>query len=241
MHLLRLVPLGARLAAAFAILAAALLVVGLVGVSASRSLDLSSTSSSSANRLKALSLVSSLGLNAQSNAQEIVSHLYVYDGELQNQDVIAWRIGQGNAQVVTQMRQLAPLATDTATKRDLANLAGARDAFLRASTKAVSLSRTETVHHADRRRGAQRLAYGLHGRGHAGPRRCSRPPAPGWPGTSRTRTATPSPPRRPRPPAGSGRSSSSSPWRWCSPRSWPSSSPAPSPGRWPCWSTACAA
>ena len=154
-------PLGARLAAAFAILAAALLVVGLVGVSASRSLDLSSTSSSSANRLKALGLVSSLGLNAQSNAQEIVSHLYVYDGELQNQDVIAWRIGQGNAQVVTQMRQLAPLATDTRTKRDLANLAGARDAFLRASTKAVSLSRTETVHHADRaeERSASRTSY----------------------------------------------------------------------------------
>jgi methyl-accepting chemotaxis protein len=158
---LRLVPLGARLAAAFAILAAALLVVGLVGVSASRSLDLSSTSSSSANRVKALGLVSALGLNAQSNAHEIVRHLYVYDGDLQNEDVIAWRIGQGNARVVTQMRQLGPLATDARTKRDLAKLVGARDAFLRAFTKAVSLSRTETVHHLRRARDrtASRSAY----------------------------------------------------------------------------------
>ena len=161
MHLLRLVPLGARLAAAFAILAAALLVVGLVGVSASRSLDLSATSSSSGNRLKALSLVSALGLNAQSSAHEIVRHLYVYDGDLQNEDVIAWRIGQGNARVATQMRQLGPLATDAGTKRDVAKLAGARDAFLRATTKAVSLSRTETVHHASRAedRSASRSTY----------------------------------------------------------------------------------
>jgi len=138
-----------------------LLVVGLVGVSASRSLDLSSTSSSSANRLKALGLVSSLGLNAQSNAHEIVRHLYVYDGDLQNQDVIARRIDQGSALVVTQLRQLAPLATDARTKTDLTQLAGARDAFLRAFTKAVSLSRTETVNHADRAedRSASRTSY----------------------------------------------------------------------------------
>ena len=205
MNPLRLVPLGARLAAAFAILAAALLIVGLVGVSASRSLDLSSTSSSSGNRVKALSLVSALGLDAQANAQEIVSHLYVYDGELQNQDVIAWRIGQGNARVVTQLRQLGPLATDARTKRDLAKLAGARDAFLRASTKAVSLSRTETVHHARRARSAARRATPTPARScrRSG---CSRPPAPRWPGTSRTRIATPSRRRRPRPRRVSGRS-----------------------------------
>jgi hypothetical protein len=81
---LRLVPLGARLAAAFAILATALLVVGLVGVSASRSLNLSSTSSSQGQRLEALALVSALGLNAQATAHEVVRHLYVYDGDLQN-------------------------------------------------------------------------------------------------------------------------------------------------------------
>jgi methyl-accepting chemotaxis protein len=57
---LRLVPLGARLAAAFAILAVALLAVGLVGVSASRSLDLSSTSSSQGKRSQALGLALAL-------------------------------------------------------------------------------------------------------------------------------------------------------------------------------------
>ena len=86
-------PLGARLAAAFAILATALLVVGLVGVSASRSLNLSSASSAQGQRLDALALVSALGLNAQATAHEVVRHLYVYDGDLQNEDVIAWSVG----------------------------------------------------------------------------------------------------------------------------------------------------
>jgi hypothetical protein len=65
---LRLVPLGARLAAAFAILATALLVVGLVGVSASRSLGLSSAASAQGKRLEAPALVSAPGLNAQATA-----------------------------------------------------------------------------------------------------------------------------------------------------------------------------
>ena len=71
-------PLGARLAAAFAILAAALLVVGLVGVSASRSLDLSSASSAQGKRLKALAITAALGLDSQVNAHDVVRHLYVY-------------------------------------------------------------------------------------------------------------------------------------------------------------------
>jgi hypothetical protein len=49
-------------------LVAALLVVGLVGVSASRSLDHSSASSAQGQRLEALALVSALGLNAQATA-----------------------------------------------------------------------------------------------------------------------------------------------------------------------------
>ena len=100
-------PLGARLAAAFAILATALLVVGLVGVSASRSLNLSSASSAQGQRLEALALVSALGLNAQATAHEVVRHLYVYDGDLQNEDVIAWRVDQRKAQMLGELRAQA--------------------------------------------------------------------------------------------------------------------------------------
>jgi methyl-accepting chemotaxis protein len=149
------VPLGARLAAAFAILAAALLVVGLVGVSASRSLDLSSTSSSQGKRQQALALVSALGLNAQATAHEVVRHLYVYDGDLQNEDVIAWRVGQRKAQVVGELRRIRPLVADPRAVKGLARLVTVSNAYFATADKAVSLARGETARHAADRRGSR--------------------------------------------------------------------------------------
>ncbi|MGZ8633498.1 MAG: hypothetical protein ACXWZZ_06540, partial [Solirubrobacteraceae bacterium] len=161
MNPLRLVPLGARLAAAFAILAAALLIVGLVGVSASRSLDLSSTSSSQGQRQQALALVSALGLNAQATAHEVVRHLYVYDGDLQNEDVIAWRVGQRKAQMLGELRHIRPQVADPRAVKALDRLVADTNAYARAADKAVALSRAETVRHAggDQRRSASRTAY----------------------------------------------------------------------------------
>jgi methyl-accepting chemotaxis protein len=152
---LRFLPLGARLAGAFAILAAALLVVGLVGIGASRSLDLSSTSSAQGKRLKALELIAALGLNAQANGHEIVRHLYVYDGHLQNQNVIAWRVDQRKAQIDRELRQLGGLVGDGQTKTDLAKLVAARGAYVAAFTKTVALSHGETVRGVDDRSGSR--------------------------------------------------------------------------------------
>jgi methyl-accepting chemotaxis protein len=154
-NLLRLVPLGARLAAAFAILAVALLVVGLVGVGASRSLNLSSTSSSQGKRSDALALVSALGLNAQAGAHEVVRHLYVYDGDLQNEDVIAWRVGQRKAQVAGELRRIRPLVADPRAVKGLARLVTASNAYFAAADKAVALSRRETARHAADRSGSR--------------------------------------------------------------------------------------
>jgi methyl-accepting chemotaxis protein len=157
---LRLVPLGARLAAAFAILATALLVVGLVGVSASRSLDLSTTSSSQGKRSEALALVSALGLNAQATAHEVVRHLYVYDDDLQNEDVIAWRVEQRKAQVAGELRRIKPLVSDPRAAKAFARLAADSDAYLAAADKAVTLSRGETAHHAADRDGSRNAYVG---------------------------------------------------------------------------------
>jgi methyl-accepting chemotaxis protein len=148
---LRLVPLGARLASAFAILAAALLVVGLVGITASRSLDLSSTSSSQGKRLKALELVAAIGLDAQVNAHDVVRHLYVYSDNAQLQATTAWSLNLRATQVARELRQLGPLVTDEPAKKDLAKLVAARNAYAAASTKALALSRSETVRHAQDR------------------------------------------------------------------------------------------
>ena len=154
-------PLGARLAAAFAILAAALLVVGLVGVSASRSLDLSSTSSAQNQRIDAQALISALGLNAQAAAHEVVRHLYVYDGDLQNEDVIAWRVGQRKDQMLGELRRAKPQVADPRAVRALDRLAADMNAYLAAADKAVSLSRSETVRHVsgDTGRTASRTSY----------------------------------------------------------------------------------
>jgi methyl-accepting chemotaxis protein len=154
-NLLRLVPLGARLAGAFAILAAALLLVGLVGVSASRSLDLSSTSSAQGKRLKALEIIAAVGLDAQVNAHDVVRHLYVYADSAPLQSTTAWSINVRAAQVAKELRRLGPLVPDERAKQDMAKLVAARSAYLAASTKAITLSREETARHApDRTRSA---------------------------------------------------------------------------------------
>ena len=226
MNPLRLVPLGARLAAAFAILAVALLVVGLVGVSASRSLDLSSTSSTQGQRSDALALVSALGLNAQAGAHEVVRHLYVYDGDLQNEDVIAWRVGQRKAQVAVELRRIRPLVADPRAVKGLARLVKASNAYFAAADKAVALSRRETARHAADRSGS-RDAYvaavtpaldQLEARRSALARELE----------AENRAAL-------------ARSGSSSPSRSCSRRPWPSSSRARSRGRWPPCARACTA
>ena len=141
-------PLAARLAGAFAILAAALLIVGLVGVRASRSLDLSSTSSAQGKRLKALELINALGLDAQVNAHDVVRHLYVYSDNPQLQATTAWSLNQRATQVAGELRRLGPLVTD---KTDLAKLVAARNAYAAASTRAITLSRSETVGRAQDR------------------------------------------------------------------------------------------
>ena len=148
-------PLGARLAAAFAILAAALLVVGLVGVSASRSLDLSSTSSDQGRRLEALALASALGLNAQATAHEVVRHLYVYDGDLQNQDIVAWRVDQRTAQIGGELRRMKAQVTDPRAVKALARVSADAHAYVAAADKAVKLSRAETARHAAGRTGSR--------------------------------------------------------------------------------------
>ena len=160
MNPLRLVPLGARLAAAFAILAAALLVVGLVGVSASRSLDLSlDLLLVGPTAQGAAALVSALGLNAQASAHEVVRHLYVYDGDLQNEDVIAWRVGQRNAQVAGELRRIRPLVTDARTKGDLARLAGAPTPSSRRRQGRVALAPRDRPPRGRADRSASRNAY----------------------------------------------------------------------------------
>ena len=232
--------MGARLAAAFAILAAALLVVGLVGVDASRSLNLSSTSSAQSQRFDAQALISALGLNAQASAHEVVRHLYVYDGDLQNEDVIAWRVGQRKAQMLGELRRTKPQVADPRAVKALARLtAGATPTSPPPTRPSASRARRRCATPAATPAAPPR-APPTSARSRR-PSTSSRPAARRSRASWTPRTARHSPQPRPRRAAASAPSGSSSPSRLRSPRSWPSSSRARSRGRSPSSSSACAA
>jgi methyl-accepting chemotaxis protein len=151
MNMLRSVRLGVRLAVAFSVLCLATLVVGLVGVSAIKSLDVSSSSSAQGRGLKALDLVATLGEGAQANAHDVVRHLYVYDGDLKTEDAIGKRVAQRKAGVTRIFGELQQVVRSETGKADLAKLTAARGVYAAAFTKAIALSRQETVDKAEDR------------------------------------------------------------------------------------------
>jgi methyl-accepting chemotaxis protein len=155
MNKLRSVRLGARLAAAFSLLCIALLVVGVVGVKAIKSLDVTSASSAQGRGLKALTLVATLGEGAQANAHDVVRHLYVYDGDLKNQDAIAKRIADRKVAVSKTLADLSRVVSSSAGKADLAKLTAARVTYAAAFTKALKLSRQETIDNVEERDGSR--------------------------------------------------------------------------------------
>jgi methyl-accepting chemotaxis protein len=152
---LRSLRLGVRLAAAFSLLCTALLVVGLVGVKAIKSLDVTSSSSAQGRNLKALTIVAKLGEGAQANAHDVVCHLYVYDGDLKTEDAVAQRIAARKAVVSRSFAELGKDVTSSAAKRELDALAEVRATYVAAFSKAIKLSRQETVANAEERNGSR--------------------------------------------------------------------------------------
>jgi methyl-accepting chemotaxis protein len=155
MNKLRSVRLGARLAGAFALLCIALLLVGVVGVKAIKSLDVTSSASAQGRGLKALTLVAELGEGAQANAHDVVRHLYVYDGDLKTEDAVAKRIAARKVKVGQTFTALDEVVASPAAKADLAKLAVVRATYVAAFSKAIKLSRAETVANVEERDGSR--------------------------------------------------------------------------------------
>ena len=160
MNTLRSVRLGARLGAAFSLLCIAVLVVGLVGVKAIKSLDVTSSSSAQGRGLKALTLVAEIGEGAQANAHDLVRHLYVYDGDLKTEDQVAQRIAARKANVTRTFAQLDKVVTNPTAKAELADLEAVRKTYVAQFGEAIKRSRQETIDKVDERDGSRNLYTG---------------------------------------------------------------------------------
>src|SRR5919204_320952 len=160
MNTLRSVRLGARLGAAFSLLCIAVLVVGLVGVKAIKSLDVTSSSSAQGRGLKALTLVAEIGEGAQANAHDLVRHLYVYDGDLKTEDQVAQRMAARKANVTRTFAELDKVVTNPTAKAELADLEAVRNTYVAQFGEAIKRSRQETIDKVDERDGSRNLYTG---------------------------------------------------------------------------------
>jgi methyl-accepting chemotaxis protein len=156
MQTFRNLRLAVRLGVAFGALAVGLVVVAAVAL-ASAGQNQSALESISKHDVAALELVSDLGERTQSIAHKTAQHLYVYDGDLEAEDALQAEIealrdqngkdGKALAAIVGTAR---PEAAD-----ELSAFSDARDAYIAEWSKALELSRRETVDGVEDRDGSR--------------------------------------------------------------------------------------
>jgi methyl-accepting chemotaxis protein len=154
MSRIRTTSIGVRLAAAFGALCLACLVVAAVGLSAVGSLqDSSRTLTVDAESMLNVRTVSE---GTSANAESVVRHLYVSDGDLAAQDRLAAGIAERRAGIVRALDWLERAHRDET--EIFTSLTAARTAFVDATEQAVDRSREETVR-ADEEREGSRTTY----------------------------------------------------------------------------------
>jgi methyl-accepting chemotaxis protein len=146
--------LAYRLGIAFGAVILALVAIGAVSVSKLGALH------SGANRLSDHDVVTQQKALQLSAAIEhasalTVTHLYVHDGELANQDQVAAQIAAGRKAGDVNIAGLRKSADDARLKPLVARLAADRARFVAGYTKAIALSRAETVRNAEDRDGSR--------------------------------------------------------------------------------------
>ncbi|WP_210493470.1 HAMP domain-containing methyl-accepting chemotaxis protein [Patulibacter sp. SYSU D01012] len=144
--------LAHRLAVAFGALGLALLVVTLVGVSGFGTVN-DATGKVSDRDVPALDIAGSL--DTQASVRLTTEHLYVYDGDAQNEKRIAAQLtARGRANAAAGKR-IATLVRGTAVEAPVAKLLADRAELVAAITKAIRLSTAETARGADDRSGSR--------------------------------------------------------------------------------------
>jgi methyl-accepting chemotaxis protein len=152
--LVQRVRIGLRLAIAFGIVAVLLAVLALTSYRAEQGLgDAAATlADRDVTTLEALGDAQS---GVQANGALIPQHLYVFDGDLANQDRIAGEIDANKKVISTAFEELQRLPKAPGADEALAAAVEARKAFVDAMDRAIELSRQETVAEAEERDGSR--------------------------------------------------------------------------------------
>ena len=155
MHLLSRLRLGVRLGAAFALVIALLAVVALVAVTSVGSLKTDVRSLGDGADRRAAAAATSIESNMRDEAHQVANHLYVYDGMLEEQDVIAKEIARLQADIDADLDTLARLVTTPQGRRTVAAARERQQAFSELVTRTVETSRQETVDEVEERDGSR--------------------------------------------------------------------------------------
>jgi methyl-accepting chemotaxis protein len=155
MSRLRRLPLGLRLGIAFAVLVAALAVTVLVGVTSLRTLDVKGSGSPQGKDIAAQLTVTDMGESVRDTAHDTVRHLYVFDGDIKNEDAIAANMA-GDAKAWTAaVAKIGPQLHTARAKAAFALVVTAGQRYSTLVDKAITTSRAETVAQADDRDGSR--------------------------------------------------------------------------------------
>jgi methyl-accepting chemotaxis protein len=149
-------PLAARLGAAFGLLAAALVAITLISVNLFHTFD-DRVGELSSQDVRAVALAGDLGQRVQAVGRLTADHLYVYDGDLKNQDRISQSLKTTGDGAIADGKQLTPLVKGTSAEAALDDFNAAVQPWGDAVGKALALSRKETLANAEERDGSRDL------------------------------------------------------------------------------------
>jgi methyl-accepting chemotaxis protein len=148
--------LAIRLAVSFGTLAVALLLVGFVAVHAMGGLK-DKTNVLGQTDLRATRLAGELAERNATIAHLVAQHLYVHDGDLKAQDVLAKRMNGLSAENTKDGDKLKVVLAGTRASDELDKFATARATFRASWQEAVKRSRRETIANVEERNGSRGL------------------------------------------------------------------------------------
>ena len=151
MSRLRNLSIGLRLALAFGVVSFLCLVVAFVGFRGAK--DLEHATDSVAEGASSLSMLGSVSQAAARNGRDLARHLYVFDGNLSEQDKLAKEIHEREEHAAELVEQIAAIHPDDAELWQ--RLAETEEAFGAAADEALKRSRTETVDNVEERAGSR--------------------------------------------------------------------------------------
>jgi methyl-accepting chemotaxis protein len=154
MSALRNLPLGARLAAAFGALGLGLVIVAITGVVSMSGLS-GDTQDLAEKHVTGAELLGANERRAKDNVSLVNRHLYVYDGDLANQDKVAAELRVHYGESDKASAELQKIYAGTAVEQPFADYAALRAEARTQQDNVINRSRQETLRHAQDRSGSR--------------------------------------------------------------------------------------